>query len=150
MARRLNTIAEEINETRPELRAEIERGFCNTDRDIRGDSMKELDLNDGNQAFWLWCQVCSGPRLCSSEQSVFVQRGEGKDATLHGLDICDDCRRKLCTCGTCSSYQYQDEGLCCSSVVPKTKHWHDWCRDGYRQAKPIMVKEAEKELNKCD
>jgi hypothetical protein len=40
MARRLKQLAEEINRVYPDLIATIERGFCNTDRHIKGTRLR--------------------------------------------------------------------------------------------------------------
>ena len=61
MARRLKTIAKEINE-RPELHATIVQGFCDTDRDIPGTRLRHPGKGRwGNRVVVKVVLVCNGP-----------------------------------------------------------------------------------------
>ena len=106
----------------------------------------KLDLPESHYIFTKMCGTCGKEVLLPTVASAFIRNDK---RGVYSLDICDDCRRKLCTCSTCSAFD--GEG-CCQRLLGELGQVGptDWCRDGYRQAKPITVKEAEKELNKCD
>jgi predicted RNA-binding Zn-ribbon protein involved in translation (DUF1610 family) len=75
--------------------------------------------------------------------------------------VCDECRRKLCTCDTCTAFKAVEESP--ELAVPDNVRWAgtcskgstgniiwvettNWCRDDYRQAKPLLIEEVEKRL----
>ena len=77
------------------------------------------------------------------------------------VELCDACRRKLCTCERCSAFDRQEDypGGSCRREPPKLfapsselNDWTNeapytpcdaWCRDGWRQARPWTAEEAE-------
>lgn len=96
------------------------------------------------------CGLC-GEYMPGYGQDVVVRDG---DATLTML-CCGECRRSICTCGTCSAY---NGGACCAHV-PRAlgqdgMHLNDrvlmsgagWCRDGWEQRRILDMEEVRERL----
>lgn len=79
----------------------------------------------------------------------------------HDHELCDDCRRILCTCGRCSAFvetrgeervplDSDDLDRCCADPTRCTYTSAErWCRDGFRQAHPWTLEEARRVLGLC-
>lgn len=105
------------------------------------------------------CDVCGGPRLPKFDDNVLWAVVDG--GLVSGC-LCDDCRRKICTCSTCAGYAEDDEGYGqCRMAAPravKDADYDDWLDDwapvdedegcllGWRQARPMTTEEIEERL----
>lgn len=98
-------------------------------------------------------EICPHEKLAHHIEVVIVGIGTVK--------LCDACRRKLCTCGRCSAF----EALTCKASPPRLSWFYtdsqfgeaqpttgedDWCRDGFRQARPWTLEEARRWLGLDD
>lgn len=96
--------------------------------------------------------LCPHEKLAHHIEVVIVGIGTVK--------LCDACRRLLATCERCSAF----EALTCKTAPPRRTWFYndqqwgeaqptvdesDWCRDGFRQARPWTLEEARRWLGLC-
>jgi len=100
------------------------------------------------------CPLCQGQSVTKAPMVIASDRTE--KATMQRFQICDDCRRKLCTCDTCTAFQQDEDdpsrgfcGLQFDSIHEPVKiRAVSWCREDYRQGRPLTISEVELRLGK--